>query len=642
MGGKQSKPAAVPTPGTTSTTPTTASPPLMPTEKTPMLPPEPPKEDSQPITTVSPETKSKIENEDKQTEDTSSGSQDLDYTIMPVALEFPYNAFQKKTVTDFKKVEFMLFLGAECSRLAYSDVGILQLSMKALGLSPDILNKVITHYDKKYSSKKFSYTKKLNGASIPAPDSYDIQPCSIGPQPVPLMKYISSPTDTTCFVATAKLVQKNTYSILQDDDVIVTFKGSSSIRNWGKNLASLVTTNINKVLTKYNIPELPLFKEDFEVATSFLYPIMEIIKDIIKAIGEVSENKVKRIFVFGHSKGGAECELFGIVLSRFLAFQQQQPSFGEQSALDMPIPKPREGNVFEQKGGNITSELFKPLEKLQQIHMISYAAPKVVGIRSKESLNKQVFTDLGGNVTLTRTEVIGKIQGDIVAALAPGSTHPGWTMHGFGGLAIGNTLDKVREDYVGFTNPNKGSLLRTANTRIMETWPFDSNGNSTTEYPFLQTPVDLWDITNIRKLSKEVEKVTNESVTELERDAANASANRIEQLEAPTGGEKSNYMKIRGSKWAVAPHMEQFGMFFLGSQRIPGMKNPANTKDSAINTNFSKTFVAYIYKTCTRFEYVNWQAALAIPNSENTGGKKNRTKRKMKKLNKKATHKRQR
>ena len=47
---------------------------------------------------------------------------------------------------DVKRFEYMLFIGAELSRLAYSDVGIIRESLKGLGLSPDILNKVIIYH----------------------------------------------------------------------------------------------------------------------------------------------------------------------------------------------------------------------------------------------------------------------------------------------------------------------------------------------------------------------------------------------------------------------------------------------------------------------------------------------------------------
>jgi hypothetical protein len=48
----------------------------------------------------------------------------------------------------------MFFLGAELCRLVYSDVVVIQESIKALGMSPDVLNGVISAYDNKYFSSK--------------------------------------------------------------------------------------------------------------------------------------------------------------------------------------------------------------------------------------------------------------------------------------------------------------------------------------------------------------------------------------------------------------------------------------------------------------------------------------------------------
>ena len=119
---------------------------------------------------------------------------------------------------DVKKFEYMLFIGAELSRLVYSDVGIIHKSLKALGLSPDILNKVIGHYDWKFLSKKTNVASRVSGSFAP-PESYELQACPDGidhsGQPI-LIRYISSPTDTTCMVVSPQAIQKNANSIIND------------------------------------------------------------------------------------------------------------------------------------------------------------------------------------------------------------------------------------------------------------------------------------------------------------------------------------------------------------------------------------------------------------------------------------------
>ena len=619
MGGKQSKPIAPPTSGTTPSPPTQ---PMegSPTDETKELLPKP--QQAQSVTDAN----------------------DPDYTIMPVALGFPYNAFQKKTAEDFKKVEYMFFLGAEFSRLVYCDVGILHLSMvKALGLSPDILNQVISAYDKKHLNEKFS-----QGTSIPAPASYRLRSCSVREKGTLLAKYISSPVDTTCMVVNPKAVKSNPYSILKGDDSILVFKGSSSLRNWAKNFASAKTFSINEALKSYfakfgdrhhldtNITSKadPVFKEDFKIATSYLEPILEILEQILSALKEVTPN-FKRLFIFGHSKGGAECEVAGILFTLLMKYK----------------------NAFPE------------LSLLEEVHMISYGAPKIVASSGIKVLNQIVFEQNLGKVTLTRIESVGRLAGDTVTTMPPWSVHPGWSQSS-------NTLDVIRQKYADVQVD--GNYRRNK-----ATWPFP-------DYDY-----DLWDDMKSASLGKAVEKVLG--------DPSMVVNTKLEEQTDPLkqGGEKSTYVKAKGSKWAPNSHMEQFGMFFLGSQRLAGMKNPANT-DFSKNGKYvdpltkvdygNKTFTSLIYENCTRLEYVAWNtfrvsitrglastaqsldlitrpgvnyvaapiayattAAAALQSStptsdkinegispRNTGGKKNRTKRKMKKLNKKATHKRQR
>jgi hypothetical protein len=420
---------------------------------------------------------------------------------------------------DIKKFEYMLFIAAESSRLVYCDVGILRESLKAYGLSPDILNKVITHYDWKFLSKKRNIASRVSG-NFKAPESYELQECKDGIEhggKQPLIRYISSPTDTTCMVVSPSALKQNPNSILQSTDCILTFKGSSSIRNWEKNLRSVAPGDFSAAISSL-VSGCPT---GINVAISYVVPIIEIWNDILGAMEKVCPGNT-RIFVFGHSKGGAEAELAGCMLS--LKFPEKE------------------------------------------IHVVSLGAPKVLYPSSKEAFDQFFFINKQGKFTLTRVESVGVVHGDNVTDMPPTLVHPGW------GTKT-DTLDSLRAQYG--INPDG------LNKRNPASWPFMES-------------IDLGDIKNIFKLSAEVEKIIGEK----------------------PGGEKTggaNYLRVKGSNWAPYPHMEYFGMFFMGSQRLAGMGNPAKTsltgtRESRESSNENKIFVANIFDDCTKYQYVPWQS----------------------------------
>jgi hypothetical protein len=415
---------------------------------------------------------------------------------------------------DLKKFEYMLFIGAEASRLVYSDAGIIQESLKAFGLSPDVLNQVITHYDWKFASKKRNILSR-GTADFAPPESYRLKPCSDDQSEPILVRYISSPTDTTCMVVSPNALKPNANTIITSSDCIVTFKGSSSIRNWEKNLRSVAPGDFSNAISSV-VPNGP---PGISVATAFVVPIVEIFNDILDGIEEVSPGAT-RIFVFGHSKGAGEAELGGAML-----------------ALKFPD---------------------------KEIHIISYGAPRIIYPGSKEAFDNFFFAGKQGKFTLTRVESVGALVGDIVTDMPPGlMVHPGW------GTKT-NTLDFIRSQH--------GISIDNQNKRNPATWPFVES-------------IDLWDFKNKGQLNAEVQKVIGEAPTV-----------------APTQG-GANYVRVKGSKWAPNAHMEYFGMFFLGSQRLPGMGNPAKTvgdRKEIPGSNVNKTFVADIYNSCSKYRYDQW------------------------------------
>jgi len=446
---------------------------------------------------------------------------DEDFSLLPVCFGKAYNQLLGVNLDSVKKFEHILYIGAEASRLAYCDVGIMKYAMfKAFGLSPDILNKVITHYDWKYLGKRRNITTR--GINFTPPASYELEQCAdFTNENKPISaRYISSPTDTTCVIINPSVLKPNSNSIITESDCIIVFKGSSSIRNWEKNLRSVFSGDLSNEIRSI-IPDCP---SGIKVATSFVTPIVEIFNEILKAIKEVSPN-AKRLFVFGHSKGGAEAELAGTMLS-------------------------------------LCMKTLLPL--VEQVHVVSYGSPRIVDLSSKDTFNQNFLIKNQGNFTLTRIESVGSLVGDNVTDMPPTMVHPGW-----GNKT--NTLDEIRQKF--------GGVSITDNKRNPATWPFNED-------------LTLWDIANKFKLDTAVTTVLGER-----------------PIEDKKGGERSTYLRVRGSRWAPNPHMEYFGMFFAGSQRLAGMGNPAMTTEDrkeVPGSNVNKIFVANIFPECTRYKYVYW------------------------------------
>lgn len=440
---------------------------------------------------------------------------------------------------DIKQVEYLLFLGAMYSRLAYCDVGIMQESLKAMNRSPDILNNVITSYDWKYLSLRRSYTK-----GVPAPDSYTtINSCKTPIEPKDsYLKYISSPIDTTCIVCNPSISGGGgiSNSILRETDCIIAFKGSSSVRNWIANLSTVKAWSLNEALKKGGL-EIQA-SPDFKVTTSYLTPVLEILNDILAAISLVSPG-CTRIFVFGHSKGGAEAEMMGMLLTLMLK----------------------------------KKENFKALGAVTDVHVISYGAPKVLAASAYNDFNTQI---LSSQSTLTRVESVGRLVGDVVTTMPPLGKHPGASDGN-------NTIDVVRGTY--------GAKVDGNYRRNAETWPFSDH-------------YDLW--SRKEELKKETEKITSftfptdEEVKKLEDSSTTKDGNVTPQQ--TMGG---YYIKVKGARNTPFSHVEQLGMYFMGSQRLAGMKNPANTKDN-------RTFTAVMNQICSTYEYIPYK------NIVNIGGRR--------------------
>jgi hypothetical protein len=489
----------------------------------------------------------------------------LDTTLRPIC--FPelgrvYTPAQAKSVgaEQFKKYEYVLYLMAQLSRIVYCDTGVQwEVIEKGLGLSNDVVNKLITYYDSQYASESrisMNSPPGLNGRPM---KSYAVkgQPDAMPSSPN-FATYISTGYDVTCLLLDASAVKPNPNSILTPNDIIITFKGSSTIQNFIDDAKSMKPTDFSAALKQIelDVPNLG------NVAGGFVFPLLHAFKPLMEALAQRLEGKQSpRIFITGHSLGGAYATLFGWILA------------------------------LMKKNGIIQS--------VKSLHTVTYGAPLLFSDTARNQYNSildeglltldRVVSQQIASVKTAAAGTLGKMASgaDFIPTIPPGFSHPGFQplitefFPEKGGRPYG--LQNIRGAY-GVTNPQS--------YRNSTTWPFDS-------------PAELGNIgkrTNLASIVSGLTGATASQVAALPNTQVVAPVNTIQPQQGGLfgfGEEKTkyeeltkkhipNFVSVVGSKWAMAfPHAEYLGMFFAGAMRMAGRKNPVPTGDlSSIATFF--------------------------------------------------------
>jgi hypothetical protein len=473
----------------------------------------------------------------------------LDTSIRPICFGID-NKVTKESASSvgpqkFKRYEHTLYIMAQLSRLVYCDTGIMwNVIEKSLGLSNDIVNKVITAYDAKYIKEKRLPIKSQPGNSEGRPmESYSLMP-SQGKNKY--ATYISTPDDMTCLVIKASKIKANANSIFLPTDVIVSFKGSSTMDNFKHDIMSQFSaTDIQKLAKQTGIT----FQGTNNLVTgSFVVPL---VKAWSALMGALDSNMVNgRLFLTGHSLGGAYATLFCYMLAE-----------GRQT-----IPA---------------------LKKVQSIHLITFGAPCVFRDASRNSFNKHLDS---GFVTLDRVVsqkiaarsaatqlLMGGIAGpnDVIPTIPVGFCHPGYRplanpLKNFKPEANGRpySIDFIRKFY---------GVQTSTRYRDPQTWPFPD-------------PVELGDRKQKEALKEKVTQLTSlqQVPDEQEPAAPDVKVSQDPQplegggpdkalYEATTLKRIPNFVSVQGSVYAYGfAHAEYLGMFFFGGFRLAGMKNPAS------------------------------------------------------------------
>ena len=477
----------------------------------------------------------------------------IDSTIRPIC--FGIDKVVSKTVASsvgpekFKRYEHVLYVMAQLSRIVYCDSGIMwHVIEKSLGMSNDIVNKVITAYDWKFLSekRKVILSQPGDGAGRPA-ESYSLVPSKGGPK---YGTYISTSDDVTCLMIAASKVRANPNSIFLPSDVIVSFKGSSTMDNFKHDIMSQFTSaDIQKLVEPIGVK---ISGTANTVTGAFVVPLVKAWNALMK--GLEAQQVGGRLFITGHSLGGAYASLFAFILAE----------------------------------GKVTGSL-PIMAKITSIHLISFGAPCILGENARNTFNAHLDSGL---ITLDRVVsqkvaarsaatqlLVGGIVGpnDVIPTIPAGFVHPGYR-------PLNNPLKNFQPEAKG--RPYSIDYVRKfygapAKTRYREpaTWPFPED-------------IGLGDMKQKTALNAAVTKITavtgvpeegepkapdvqvKQGDVEPTRGGGLTSAKTI--YETNTVQRIPNFVSVQGSVYSYGfAHGEYLGMFFMGGFRLAGMKNPA-------------------------------------------------------------------
>lgn len=489
-----------------------------------------------------------------------------------------------------KKYEYVLYVMAQLSRIVYCDSGIGRLVLeKAWGLHPDIVNQVISTYDKHYKSQKVKLltSQTLEDSSNRPMESYALGPAPNLEEDTPYGVYISSPEDCTCVILKASPLVGKKNSIFTENDYIVCFKGSSTMANMKHDLLSQFTaSDFEGLLKPYGgaNPEV-----GNKVPSSFVKTLLHVWSALRKGLDTfVGKHPSKvRLFCTGHSLGGAFATYFAYICAE----NRSNPN-----------------------------ENFAFLKNVDNIHLVTYGAPTLVSDKARNSFNRHLDSGF-----LTYDRVVDQLKStltptpgpyiDVIPLIPAGFSHPGYRPL----LTEIKPEEKGRPYSIDRIRSYYGSPSKTR-YRDPATWPFEQGTEPNKE--------------DVRKMAKEITSLEPPSVEEEEKEdntimkqlkglfglggtkEKTVSTDTTGPSAAQSGGvlglgkekglyEKAtkthmpNFVSIRGTSKPLGAfaHAEYLGMFFYGGFRLPGMKNPG------------KTATAYftLTKAGVKIEYVPFQ-----------------------------------
>jgi len=324
----------------------------------------------------------------------------------------------------FDQYEQMLRLMGQLCRLTTADTGIIHEAIMKSGWLQRLsdkndcatLNNTLTNLDRRYLGKKMKEgphnhanvstqgkagtpsaginqgirAKRRGQETLRPMESYCLVP-SVQPGMSPC-RYVSSPNDVTFMATRGDLLSTKTTFGLTPQDLIISFKPSSTIENFKDDVRTLTSVISSTEFGQYTPPGFPRIPETSgKVPAGFMDPLMKSWSFISQML---SDYKPTRVFVTGHSLGAAFATLLGFMLAEL----RTHPS----------------------------------LQKIASVHIITFGSPTTLNDVARNRFNS--FLD-SGFLTLDRVVTqgsgfekggIGTHKFDPIPLLPAAMTHPGF------------------------------------------------------------------------------------------------------------------------------------------------------------------------------------------------------------------------
>ena len=236
---------------------------------------------------------------------------DLELVINPMKSTFKYKLNSQVDKSVFDKYVHVLKIMAQLARIVYCDLSIIRDVVLGQNFGHDnnkAVNDEITARDNARSSERrvSADPAKNNGRPM---KSYVEPKCEPTPESNPILTYVSSPSDVTFIVLGGEQLRgKNDF--FKDTDIVLCFKGSSTMKNFKHDLYSQFQA---LELADLMPPEAKI-KPVGKVTAAFVKIMMknwDILKDEINKRAKPG----CRLFITGHSLGGAYASLFAFIVA---------------------------------------------------------------------------------------------------------------------------------------------------------------------------------------------------------------------------------------------------------------------------------------------------------------------------------------